>query len=92
MTYLSNDGLSVSNEAILQGPIIIWTIDGKIISWAGHFQYLKKWQKFLMFFKIKTLDQIACEIWPHLRTLRSRIINKIESDKIFMGDKNESNI
>lgn len=78
--YLSNDGLCVSNEAILEGPKIKWTVDGNIISWAGHFQYLKKWHKFLMFFKIKTLDNIACEIWPHLRTLRSRIKSRIENE------------
>lgn len=60
-------------KAIEAGPEMVWKhIDGPLLCWAGEMHWLTPGERVRIFFRLATVDQIACERWPHLAKLRQR--------------------
>lgn len=72
---------SVPNEAITKGPRVTWKhIDGPLLYWAGGLHWLTIRERLRIFFRLATVDRIACERWPHLAALRDKIQSE-QADK-----------
>ena len=66
--------VSVPNEAITAWPHVVWKhIDGPLMSWAGHLHWLTTRERLRIFFRLATVDQIACERWPWLAKTRAEL-------------------
>ena len=71
--HIGDVGVSVPVEAITAGPHVTWEhIDGPLMSWAGQLHWLTWRERLRIFFRRATVDQIACERWPHLATIRAK--------------------
>lgn len=63
--------LSVPVSEVTSGPHVQWRhIDGPLMTWAGEMHWLTWQERLRVFFGRATVDQIACERWPHLAKLR----------------------
>ena len=64
--------VSVPIEAIAAGPDVTWNhVDGPLMYWASNIHWLTFRERLRIFFHLTTVDQVACELWPHLAKLRS---------------------
>jgi hypothetical protein len=65
--------IGVPLSAIMGGPHVTWKhVDGPLMTWAGELHWLTFRERLRIFFRRATVDQIACERWPHLAKLRKR--------------------
>ena len=66
--------ISVPKEAITKGPDVTWQhVDGPLMQWAGNLHWLTFRERFRLFFRLATIDQIACERWPFLARTRAQL-------------------
>jgi len=64
--------ISMPIEAVTNGPSVTWKhVDGPLMHWAGSMHWLTLRERLRIFFRRATVDQIACERWPHLARLRA---------------------
>jgi hypothetical protein len=69
-------GMSVPINAVTCGPDVGWHhIDGPLLTWAGSLHWLTFGERLRIFFRRATVDQVACERWPHLAKLRHDLQN-----------------
>jgi hypothetical protein len=66
--------VAVPNEAITAGPHVTWRhVDGPLMTWAGSMHWLTYRERLRIFFRLATVDQIACERWPQIAKLREKL-------------------
>jgi hypothetical protein len=69
---------AVPESAITAGPHVTWKhIDGPLMSWASHLHWLTYRERLRIFFRLATVDRIACERWPHLAKARDEILPRL---------------
>jgi hypothetical protein len=69
--------LQVPNEAITNGPYVLWThIDGPLMTWACNIHWLTLSERLRIALKFSTVDQIACSRWPHLAKVRAKLLSR----------------
>jgi hypothetical protein len=67
-------GVQVPNESITAGPSVQWNhIDGPLMFWAGLMHWLTWRERFSIWIGRRTVDEVACERWPHLARTRAAI-------------------
>lgn len=67
-------GVFVEKQVVLSGPWVMWNhIDGPLIHWAAHEDWLTFMERFHLWIGLTTIDAIGCKRWPHLATLRARL-------------------
>jgi hypothetical protein len=75
--------ISVPNKAIAAGPYVTWKhIDGPLMHWAGSLHWLTTRERLRIFFRLATVDQIACERWPHLQRARRQLEEAQSADEV----------
>ena len=59
--------VGIPKEAILAGPSVNWRhIDGPLLTWAGHCHWLTWGERFALFLRLETVEQIAARRWEWL--------------------------
>ena len=77
MIRVSNEGVSVPREAVTNGPEVTWNhIDGPLLYWASQIHWLTWRQRLRIWLGLATVDAIACEQWPHIAKLRTRLLKE----------------
>jgi len=72
---------AASMQAILKGPTIDWSWHkGPIIGWIGYSEYLSRWERFLLWVDLRSVDDLARARWPHLFSIRAAL--RMEDNKI----------
>jgi hypothetical protein len=67
-------GVGVPRSAVTDGPGVQWNhIDGPMLHWAGHIDWLTWRERFAIWFGRATIDQIACKRWPRLARIRAAL-------------------
>ena len=70
--------VSTPQEAILAGAKVLWNhIDGPLMTWGGSCHWLTWPERMLIWTGFRTVDEIACMHWPHLKRLRERVQQEI---------------
>ncbi len=68
-------GVAVPNEAITDGPDVTWNhIDGPLMHWAGNMHWLTWRERLRIASGYSTVDDVACERFPHLAKARARLL------------------
>jgi hypothetical protein len=74
---IGDTSVLVPVEAVTDGPSVTWKhIDGPLLRWAGSMHWLTFRERLRIFLRLATVDEVACERWPHLARLREKHTRK----------------